>query len=374
MAPSQQMSRFRRLFASTGAPPQTRLVAYLVCGAAAGAALGVIFSPQKGAVLAALTGALIAAAGSHGPSRVALRVAGFATVTAVVFVLVAFLVAGHPWWAAAAIAAVAIATSALAGAGPVGAGLAQLGLLIYVLAMVVGAIVHLGDVPLASGVLRIVLGAAGGLAVVAVAARLRDRRDREAAAAAPRPPSPWPALLASLRSFDEHARDGVRRAIPLAIGVYLFERSGSHDALWVFLSAFVVLMPTGKSPMSVALARVISTIVGAVVLGLFALALPVSALHANTLLILAVVAILFGVTFRRTYPFVAGGLTAAGAILLVGAPSGAIGVWAEHRLLDTALGCALALASMYLLWPKDKPDVGGAGSAGPAAQAPEAAP
>ena len=374
MAPSEQMSRFRRLFASTGAPPQTRLVAYLVCGAAAGAALGVIFLPQKGAVLAALTGALIAAAGSHGPSRVALRVAGFATVTAVVFVLVAFLVAGHPWWAAAAIAAVAIATSALAGAGPVGAGLAQLGLLIYVLAMVVGSIVHLGDVPLASGVLRIVLGAAGGLAVVAVAARLRDRRDREAAAAAPRLPSPWPALLASLRSFDEHARDGVRRAIPLAIGVYLFERSGSHDALWVFLSAFVVLMPTGKSPMSVALARVISTIVGAVVLGLFALALPVSALHANALLILGVVAILFGVTFRHTYPFVAGGLTAAGAILLVGAPSGAIGVWAAHRLLDTALGCALALASMYLLWPKDKPDVDGAGSAGSAAHAPEAAP
>ncbi len=276
MAPAEQMSHLRRLFASTGAPPQTRLVMYLLFGAAAGAALGVIFLPQKGAVLGALTGALIAAAGSRGPSRIALRVAAFAAVTALVFVFVAFIVAGHPWWAAAAVAAVAIGTSALAGAGPVGAGLAQLGLLIYVLAMVVGSIVHLSDVPLASGVLRIALGAAGGLAVVAVGALLRDRRDREAAAAAPRLPSPWPALWASLRSFDEHARDGVRRAIPLAIGMYLFERSGSHDALWVFMSAFIVLMPTGKSPLDVALARVISTIVGSVVLGLFALALPVS--------------------------------------------------------------------------------------------------
>ena len=51
-----------------------------------------------------------------------------------------------------------------------------------------------------------------------------------------------------------------------------------------------------------------------------------------------------------------------------------IGVWAVPRLLDTALGCALALASPYLLWPKDKPDVDGSGSAGSAAQAPEAGP
>ena len=48
--------------------------------------------------------------------------------------------------------------------------------------------------------------------------------------------------------------------------------------------------------------------------------------------------------------------------------------WAAHRLLDTALGCALALASMYLLWPKDKPDVHDAGSAGSAVHAPQAAP
>ncbi len=302
------------------------------------------------------------------------RVAGFATVTAVVFVLVAFLVAGHPWWAAAAIAAVAIITSALAGAGPVGAGLAQLGLLIYVLAMVIGSIVRLRDVPLASGVLRIVLGAAGGLAVVAVAARLRDRRDREAAAAAPRLPSPWPALLASLRSFDEHARDGVRRAIPLAIGVYLFERSGSHDALWVFLSAFVVLMPTGKSPMSVALRRPprLSS-------ALWSSACSPS--HCPSPRCTPTPCSMLGrggdrvrghlpahLSVRRGRPHRRRRHPARRA------PSGAIGVWAAHRLLDTALGCALALASMYLLWPKDKPDVDGAGSARSAAHAPEAAP
>ena len=55
-------------------------------------------------------------------------------------------------------------------------------------------------------------------------------------------------------------------------------------------------------------------------------------------------------------------------------PTRVISIWAAHRLLDTALGCGLALASRYLLWPKDKPDVDGAGAAGSALHAPEAAP
>lgn len=364
MTTRERGSLIRRLFASTGAPPQTTLVAYLVSGAVAGALLGLLTDPYKGTLLAGLTGALIAAAGARGPSRVALRVAGFAALLAVVFVFVAFVVAGHPWWAAAAVAAVALSTSALAGAGPMGAALGQLGLLIYVLAVVVGTVTHLAtDVSLASAVIRIVLGAIAGLAVTAVGAKLRDRRDPEAAAVAPRLPSPWPALRASLRSFDEHARDGVRRAIPLAIGIFLFERSGSRDALWIFVAVFVVLMPTGKSPTAVAAARVVSTISGVVLLGLFSLVVPDA-----SLLYLAFASILVGVVYQRTYPLVAGGLSAMGAVLLVGAPSGAIATWAGHRLLDTVIGCTLALGSMFLLWPRDRPDVPGGDTRGGAAQ------
>jgi uncharacterized membrane protein YccC len=118
------------------------------------------------------------------------------------------------------------------------------------------------------------------------------------------------------------------------------------------MAAFVVLMPAGKSPASVAVAKVISTIVGVVLLGLLALVVPTSGLLA-----LALVALLVGVAYTPTYPLIAGGLTAMGAVLLAGAPSGAIGTWAQHRLLDTAIGCALALGCMYLLWPRDKPDV-----------------
>jgi hypothetical protein len=34
----------------------------------------------------------------------------------------------------------------------------------------------------------------------------------------------------SLRSFDEYARDGVRRAIPLAVLMYFFQLDGGRDA------------------------------------------------------------------------------------------------------------------------------------------------
>ncbi|GAG15636.1 unnamed protein product, partial [marine sediment metagenome] len=99
-----------------------------------------------------------------------------------------------------------------------------------------------------------------------------------------------------------------------------------------------------------AVARVVSTLIGVVLIGLLALLLP-----ASTALVFALAALLLGIAYSPTYPLVAGGLTAMGAILLVGSPAGEIGSWALHRLLDTALGCALALASMYLLWPRDKP-------------------
>jgi uncharacterized membrane protein YccC len=54
------------------------------------------------------------------------------------------------------------------------------------------------------------------------------------------------------------------------------------------------------------------------------------------------------------YPIVGGGLTTIGSVLLAGAPTGAVGDWAGRRVLDTLLGCAIALLSTYLLWPRDR--------------------
>jgi hypothetical protein len=75
-----------------------RPVLYAVAGLLAGGALGAVLSPQKGAVLAALTGAWVATAGSTGPTKVSVRLASLAAAAGMIVVFAAFVVNGHPWW------------------------------------------------------------------------------------------------------------------------------------------------------------------------------------------------------------------------------------------------------------------------------------
>lgn len=346
---------WRRLFRSTGRPPQWMLASHLAIGLCAGAVCGLWLTPERGAILAGLAAGAVAAVGAAVPAALTVRASAAAVLVTVVAASVAFATTTHPWWAAAAMAAAAMATSLAAGTGPVGAAFGTIGTLVYVLVAALGVVDDLvPSVSLGSGVARIAIGAVAGLAVSAVSATVRKRHgtaDTANTTAAPRTTALGPGMLRSLRSFDEHARDGVRRAVPLAIGIYLFERSAGRDALWVFLAAFVVLLPTGKTPHTVALARVASTVLGVVLLGLLSLVVP----H-QVLFTAAFVLLFLGITYTKTYPVPAGALTAMGAILLAGTPTGAIGHWAGHRLLDTVVGCALALAATYLLWPHDKPD------------------
>jgi uncharacterized membrane protein YccC len=130
--------------------------------------------------------------------------------------------------------------------------------------------------------------------------RRRGEPDAVRAARAPLPIAPMPA---SLRRFDEHARDGVRRAIPPGILMCFLQLHGWPDAFWTFFAAYLVLLTPGKAPRNLAAIRV--------------------------------------------------GSTAIGSILMAGAPTGAIGTWSTHRLLDTLVGCAIALVANYLLWPRD---------------------
>ena len=209
-----------------------RPVLYAVAGLVAGGALGAILSPQKGAVLAALTGALVATAGSTGPTKVSVRLASLAAAAGMILVFAAFVVNGHPWWAAAAMAAVAILTSCAAAAGQVHAALGMLGSITFVLA-VIGTATLVG-----TGCVGAVRGAAGGSGRGRRAARGHDWRRPPEPSSRPGVRTRRPRRMgtdgASLRSFDEHARDGVRRAIPLAIGMFIYQRSLDHDTLWVF--------------------------------------------------------------------------------------------------------------------------------------------
>jgi hypothetical protein len=83
----------------------------------------------------------------------------------------------------------------------------------------------------------VALGAVGRLVVAAVGSGTTNRRVGDRAAAGPSIP-PWGPMRASLSSFVEHTRDGVRRAIPLAIGMFVYRRTLNHDSLGVFLAAF----------------------------------------------------------------------------------------------------------------------------------------
>src|SRR5262245_12207540 len=68
-------SRVRGWFAPTGAPPAWALVRHLVCGLVVGATFGLALPELRGTLLAALTGAVVAASGSAGPSGISRRVA-----------------------------------------------------------------------------------------------------------------------------------------------------------------------------------------------------------------------------------------------------------------------------------------------------------
>lgn len=61
-----------------------------------------------------------------------------------------------------------------------------------------------------------------------------------------------------------------------------------------------------------------------------------------------------GVGLSPAYAIAGRGLTSIGSILMAGAPTGDVTAWAGNRLLDTVLGCAIALAATYLLWPRDR--------------------
>ncbi len=349
---SRLSSWARALFSPSGEPAQWGLVRFAIVGLALGLALGLVVDTWQIALLPALTAGLVAATGASGPSAIAMRVAGFAAVSTVVLVSLGFLATGRPWLAALLMAGVAVFTSAGFGAGPVGGAVGMLGTLAYVLALVISTATSAREsATLAEVMVRVSAAAAVGWVVVAVGSRWRER-GAPAPSPAPGVPPPWQPIWQSVRTMDVHARDGIRRALPLAICAFWYSWSEDHDALWVFVSAMAVLLPTGKSTLEAAAVRVLATLIGVGVVGLAAGWFPVGVLVA-----IAVVAFLLGLAYTPAYPVLAGAASALAVVVLVGAPAGEVESAASRRLIDTLIGAGLALAFTYLLWPRDAPDV-----------------
>jgi hypothetical protein len=314
----------------------------------AGFALGSGLPHFKGTLLSGLAGAIVAASASAGPTGIARRMSVIAAGWTLVLTTVGFATANDPVWAAVAMAAVAVLTSVAGAAGPLGGVLGFLLSLAYLLIAGISRTANLvGHVPVSWAAAHIAVGCLAGVLVAFAGTTWRRHAEPDEVRAA-RVPMPIEPVLASLRSFDERARDGVRRAIPLAILMYFLQDEGTRDAFWIFFAAFLVLLTPGKTATSLAGAKVASTLFGVVLLAVASVILPNEVLFS-----FGTVTLLAGIGLGPPYPIVGGGLTAIGSILMAGAPTGAIGTWSTHRLLDTIVGCGVALLATYLLWPKD---------------------
>lgn len=359
----------RGWFVSTGAAPAWRTVGAVIAAVVLACVAGLVVYGGSGpaaVVVGAVAAGLVAAAGASVPDRLGVRFALGAAGGVVAFEVVAVAVSGRPWLAALAMATVAVFTSVGAGASPVGAAFGVLATLGYVLTVVMVSAFPL-PASLGSGALTAtgaLLGAGVGLVVTAVAGALRRRGSAAASDQTGVLVAPWGAMWRSVRTVDEHVHDGLRRAIPLALFVGVYEATGSHDVLWALVAALVVLLPTGKSPFELAAARVVSTVVGVAVLILASALLPLWVLVGG-----AVLLVLLGTAYKAAFPMLAAAATTMGAIVMVGAPAGSITGYAALRLVDTLAGAGIALAFSYLLWPADRPDADTTGRGGAALEA-----
>ena len=243
---------------------QWRLMAAILIGMGVGFGVAWLLGFGERGIQAAIVSGLTLASGSSGRLRTALPVACLLGGIVVVFSTIGAVTTGHPGLAAAAMAAVAFSTSIMAAAQPVGLLVALVASNAYFLVTGVGVLAaktiggDLGEIG--------VLGAprpgdrpAAGHHPGPGRAGNRKRPARTRPRTCPRPPG---AMKASLLSFDDHAKDGVRRALALGLAMLAFQYYASHNAFWVMLTVFVILGPKGRPTLAIAARRVAGTVLG----------------------------------------------------------------------------------------------------------------
>lgn len=328
---------------------QWRLMVAVLVGMAAGFGVAGLLGFGLASIQAAIVCGLTLAAGSSGRLRTALPVAAILGGIVVVFSTLGALTTGYPLAAALAMAFVAFATSVMTAARPVGLLIALVASNAYFLVTGVGVLEQtaiggsLGQI----GWLGLV-----GLLTALVLVTVRALAE-QAIGTAPPPahraaaPSLLGPIRTSIRTFDGHAKTGVRRAIALGLTMYAFQALASHNAFWVMLTVFVIMSPNGRPSARVAVLRVAGTLIGVVAVAGLAQVLPDAA--AAPLGVLGV-AVSLAASTRSTAVSAAFG--AAAAATLTALPTGDFVGYAGARLVDTLIGSAIAVAAGYLLWPR----------------------
>jgi uncharacterized membrane protein YccC len=159
------------------------------------------------------------------------------------------------------------------------------------------------------------------------------------------------------RFFTEHQPDwrfGLRYGLAAALGLGLAEQLGATHAAWVTITTLAVMRPTESESIDLVLQRAFGTLIGV----LAALAV-VSLTHNPWMLVVGAMGFAFfiapGMQWQRWSGFAA--LTAAILVTLDLAllTEGGDRPLLLERLLDTLLGCAIALGATWMIFPERRP-------------------
>ncbi len=165
-------------------------------------------------------------------------------------------------------------------------------------------------------------------------------------------------VRSGLRRFltDHHPdwRFGLRYGLAAALGLGLAEHVGATHAAWVTITTLAVMRPVEAESVQLVLQRAFGTFIGVLVaLGVVSYTHNPWALAAGAAILAIFIAP--GMQWQRWSGFAA--ITAAILVLLDLAllTEGGDRPLLLERILDTLLGCAIALAATWLVFPERRP-------------------
>lgn len=184
------------------------------------------------------------------------------------------------------------------------------------------------------------------LHLVNVLTRYQLISDRKPAPAAPTPPDAGSPFFAR----GPGLRYAIARGLLLGIGMGLYQADQNNSVFWVMIAIWVVLQPVGAATWEIALKRGLGIIAGCLVIGILT-----QFVSGETLIWIAYGLLLVGLAYyRRSYSIYQACMSMLIVTLYADVTGDGIFHWALMRILDNAIGIALALALAYLVFP-DRP-------------------
>lgn len=320
-------------------------------GGVLGFAAGGLVLPTEAAVGAGVTAILVTAIGLATPRGLRSKLAPLTGLITLVALFLAHLATGSPLVSGLAMGAVMF-VSAISSAG--GKAIGVIGTVLGTAYFIPAVVGYTADISTPDTILQGIIGVAAGLVTVALLARFikpletPPKQQPNQKLDASNDSGPLHAMLAAARTRSPLRAYAVRRAIVVGIAVGIYQASGSHNVFWVALTLFAVLSPDESSTWGKALNRSVGTIAGALLVGALA-----QVLEPQIMIGIGAAALIVGISFmQRNYAVYSAGMAML-IVALFGASDNQFFEWAGLRILDTGIGVAIAIASLYLLPYRD---------------------